>query len=236
MGALKSELPRNTTMDLSVPRDVRHRRLLTVTGITGIAYSLSWIAGLAVAAPSPKLTASGASITAALAGHQAAVVLQFGLTEGLPAAGLAVISIALARAARRSGAAAHARIAIVAGLAAALVSLVQFVLGVVLAGTTNPGSAHLLFESVNRLDGVKMLALAILGLAGATSGVLPRWLRYAGIILAIAITSSAVAYLLLLPGLAALAYVSGPLLLLFITGTGIALGTSGGKPRRPGQD
>jgi hypothetical protein len=140
MGALKPDLLRNTTMDLSVPRDIRHRRLLTVTGI---AYTLSWIAGLAVAAPSPKLTASGASITAALAGHQAAVVLQFGLTEGLPAAGL-----------------------------------------------------------------------AILGLAGATSGVLPRWLRYAGITLAIAITSSAVAYLLLLPGLAGLAYVSGPLLLL----------------------
>jgi hypothetical protein len=32
-----------------------------------------------------------------------------------------------------------------------------------------------------------------------------------------------VAYLLLLPGLAGLAYVSGPLLLLFITGTGLTL-------------
>ena len=223
MGALKPDLLRNTKTDLSVTRDVRHRRLLTVTGVTGIAYTLSWIAGLAVAAPSPKLTASGASITAALAGHQAAVVLQFGLTEGLPAIGLAVISIALARAARRAGAAAHARIVLIAGLTAALISLAQFVLGVTLAAATNPGTAHLLYEAVNRLDGVKMLALAILGLAGATSGVLPRWLRYAGITLAIAITCSAVAYLLLLPGLADLAYVSGPLLLLFITGTGLAL-------------
>ena len=163
---------------------MRHRRLLTVTAITGIAYTVSWIAGLAVAAPSPKLTASGASIIAALAGHQAAVALQFGLTEGLPAAGLAVISIALARAARRSGAIAHARVVLIAGLAAALISLVQFVLGVVLATAANPGPAHLLYEAVNRLDGVKMLTLAILALAGATSGVLPRWLRYAGITLA----------------------------------------------------
>jgi hypothetical protein len=217
-------------MDLSVTRDVRHRRLLTVTGVTGIAYTLSWLAGLAVAAPSPKLTASGASITAALAGHQAAVALQFGLTEGLPAVGLAVISIALARAARHAGAAAHARIAVIAGLAAALISLVQFVLGVVLAWTANSGPAHLLYEAVNRLDGVKMLALAIFALAGATSGALPRWLRYTGITLAIAITASAVAYLLLLPGLAALAYVSGPLLLLFITGTGITLAGLGPRP------
>jgi hypothetical protein len=223
MGALKPDLRRNTKTDLTAPRDVRHRRLLTVTGVTGIAYTVSWIAGLAVAAPSPKLTASGASITAALAGHQAAVVAQFALTEGLPAVGLAVISIALARAARRSGAG-HARVALVAGLAAALISLAQFVLGAILAAAASPAAAHLLYESVNRLDGVKMLALAVLGLAGATSGVLPRWLRYAGITLAVAITCSAAAYLLLLPGLASLAYVSGPLLLLFVTGTGVVLG------------
>jgi hypothetical protein len=35
----------------------------------------------------------------------------------------------------------------------------------VLAGTTAPGTAHLLYGAVNRLDGVKMLALAILGVA-----------------------------------------------------------------------
>ena len=50
MGALKPDLLRNPKMDLSVPRDVRHRRLLTVTGVAGIAYTLSWIAGLAAVA------------------------------------------------------------------------------------------------------------------------------------------------------------------------------------------
>src|SRR5580704_1344912 len=144
MGALKPDQLRNTKTDVTAPRDARHRRLLTVTGVTGIAYTVSWIAGLAVAAPSPKLTASGASITAALAGHQAAVVAQFALTEGLPAVGLAVISIALARAARRSGAG-HARVALVAGLAAALISLAQFVLGAILAAAASPAAAHLLY-------------------------------------------------------------------------------------------
>jgi hypothetical protein len=229
MGALKPDLLRNTTMDLSVPRDIRHRRLLTVTGITGIAYTLSWIAGLAVAPPSPKLTASGAQIATALAGHQTAVAVQFALTEGLPAAGQAIIAIALARAARRSGAAAAARAALIAGGAAALISLLQFVLGAVLAGTASPGTAHLLYDAANRLDGVKMFALAVLALAGAASGVLPRWLRYTGIALAIAITASGIAYLLLLQGLA---IPSGVLLLVFITGTGIVLGTSPTKARR----
>jgi hypothetical protein len=215
-------------MDLSATR----RRLLTVTGVAGIGYTLSWIAGLSVPAPSPKLTASGAEITAAFAGHGTAVAAQFALTEGLPAAGLAIVSIALARAARRSGAAATARVALIAGGAAALISLLQFVLGAVLAGTTTPGTAHLLYDAVNRLDGVKMLALAGLGLAGAASGRLPRWLRYTGIALAIAIAASSVAYLLLLQGLAVLAVPAGVLLLIFITGTGITLGTSTNQPTR----
>jgi hypothetical protein len=216
---------------VAVPSDeveieMNYRRLLTVAGIAGIAYTLSWIAGLAVTAPSPKLTASGAEITAALAGHGAAVAVQFALTEGLPAAGLAIVSITLARAARRSGAAVAARAALIAGVVAALISMLQFALGTVLAGTATPGTAHLLYDAVNRLDGVKMLTLAILGLAAAGSGVLPRWLRYTGITLAIAITASGIAYLLLLPGLAILAAPALVLLLLFITGTGITVGAA----------
>jgi hypothetical protein len=219
-------------MDLSPIHRLPRRRLLTVTGVTGIAYTLSWIAGLAVAAPSPRLTASGAQIAAAFTGHETTVAVQFALTEGLPAAGLAIIAIALARAARESGAAAAARAALIAGGAAALISLLQFALGAVLAGTTSPGTAHLLYDAVNRLDGAKMFALAVLGLAGAASRVLPRWLRYTGIALSIAIAASGIAYLLLLQGLAILAIPSGVLLLVFITGTGIALGTPASKSRR----
>ena len=219
-------------MDLPPIDRVPRRRLLTVTGITGIAYTLSWIAGLAIAAPSPRLTASGAQIAAAFTGHQTAVAAQFALTEGLPAAGLAIIAIALARAARKSGAAAAARAALIAGAAAALISLLQFTLGAVLAGTESPGTAHLLYDAVNRLDGAKMLALAVLALAGAASQVLPQWLRYTGIALAIAIAASGIAYLLLLQGLAILAIPSGVLLLVFITATGIVLGASPSEPRR----
>jgi hypothetical protein len=213
-------------MNLSATHDAPHLRLLTVAGVAGIAYTLSWIAGLAVTAPSPQPTASGAEIIAALAGHGAAVATQFALTEGLPAAGLAIVSIALARAARRSAATVAARAALIAGAMAALISALQFVLGAVLAGTASPGAAHLLYDLVNRLDGVKMLTLAVLGLAAAASGVLPRWLRYTGITLAIAITASGIAYLLLLQGLTVLAAPALVLLLLFITGTGITVGAA----------
>jgi hypothetical protein len=214
-------------MDVSAAGAAPRRRLLTVPAVTGIAYTLSWIAGLSIAVPSPKLNASGPEITAALAGQGGAVAAQFVLTEGLPAIGLAIISVTLARAARHAGAVTAARFTAVAGLTAAVISLLQFALGMVLATTAAPGTAHLLYTSISRLDGAKMLALAILAVAGLATGLLPRWLRYTAVALAIAIVASGLAYLMLLPGLASLAYVSGPLLLLFITGTGITLGRAG---------
>ena len=100
------------------------------------------------------------------------------------------------------GAASAARVALFAGMMATLISLLQFVLGMILARTASPGTAHLLYDTVNRLDGVEIFTLSVLGLAGAVSGVLPRWLRFTGIALAVAIAASGLAYLLLLPGLA----------------------------------
>ena len=202
----------------------RRRLLLTVPGVVGIGYSLSWIAGLAVPAPSPRFGAPGAEVVAALAGHGPAVATQFVLTEGLPAAGIAVISVALARTARRRGAAGPARFALVSGLVAAIISAVQFGLGLALTVTSAPGPAHLLYASVDRLDGAKMLALAVLGAAAAAMTALPRWLRYTGIALAVTITCSGLVYLLLAASLAAAAGPALVLLLAFMTGCGIMIG------------
>ena len=209
-----------------------HRRLLTVPGLAGVGYSLSWIAGLAVPAPSPGFGASGTEIVAALSGHGPAVAAQFALTEGLPAAGIAVIAVALARTARRSGSTGAARFALVAGLAAAVISVMQFGLGLALTATSAPGPAHLLFTSVDRLDGVKMLALAVLGAAAATMTALPRWLRWTGIALAVAITCSGLVYLLLIASLAAAAGPALVLLLAFMTGCGIMTGMTAGPKDR----
>jgi hypothetical protein len=136
-------------------------------------------------------------------------------TEGLPALGLAVMSAYLAR---------HARWVLGAGILAAVLSLTQCVLGIALARATAPATAHLLYEAVNRLDGVKMFAIAAVALAAGATAVFPRWLRYLGVALGISITASGVAYLFLLESLAGLAYVAGVLLLVFIPAAGIVLG------------
>ncbi len=233
-------MARNTTAPArgTGPDTGRRRRLLTVPGVVGIGYSLSWIAGLAVPAPSPRFGAPGAEVVAALAGHGPAFATQFTLTEGLPAAGIAVISVALARAARQHGApgtgsigtgsmgtgSIPGRLALVFGLVAAIISALQFGLGLALTAVTAPGPAHLLYASVDRLDGAKMLALAVLGAAAAAMTALPRWLRYTGIALAITITCSGLVYLLLAASLAAAAGPALVLLLAFMTGCGIMIG------------
>lgn len=202
----------------------RRRWWLTVPGLAGIGYTLSWAAGLAVPVPSPRLGATGPEVVAALAGHGPIVAAQFALTEGLPAIGIAVISIALARFARHRGSLAASRFALAAGLVAAAISAVQAGLGMALAVTSAPGPAYLLCASVDRLDGVKMLALAVLGGAAAAMTVLPRWLRLTAAALAVAITGSGLVYLLLAASLAAVAGPALVLLLAFMTGCGIMIG------------
>jgi hypothetical protein len=225
---------------------------LTGLGAVGIGYSLCWIAGLSVSAPSPAFGASGRQIVAAFAGHGAALATQFALTEGLPAAGIAAVTVALASAARTRGQITASQItasqitarqitarqitasrfALASGLTAAIISVLQFGLGLLLATTSSPGTAHLAYAAVNRMDGGKMLALAVLGAAGAAMTPLPTWLRITGIALAVSITVSGVVYLLLLSSLAAAAGPALVLLLIFITGCGIIIGMQNGAASR----
>jgi hypothetical protein len=198
----------------------RFHSLLTVTGAIGTGYALSWIAGLSMPAPNPALNASGAAIVTAFAGHQSAGAVNFALTEGLPAVGIAVVSLALARAAGGT----RGQVLRAAGVVATLISVAELALGLVLVRTTGAGAAHLLWDTIDRIDGVKMLAFAVLGAAAYGSAVLPRWLRYTGAALAVTMIASGMVYLLLAQSLMTAAGPALLFLLVLITGAGITLG------------
>jgi hypothetical protein len=233
----------------------RRRRYLPAAA--GAAYLAAWAAGLAAWPSNLALNATSAEVTAAYRAHPAGAVAQYLLAEGLAGLLLAVVlGCALVPLARRGGATRPgARPA--AGLAAAavMISLAQCVLGLVLVAAAT--SAHVaraggLSDLENRLDGVKMLALA--GIAaylavtrtrarGTSAAVArpatarraaapprPRWLRATALLAAIALASSAVAYLSLANALAWTVYLSGPLLLLWIAATGTWLTASGTWP------
>jgi hypothetical protein len=198
----------------------------------GVAYSASWVAGLLVSSSSTDVHSSGAQILAGLAGHEGAVTAQYVLTEGLPAVLLAIVAIALAGSARRAGARSLARIGWATGLGAAGISLAQCAIGLYLTGRVAPAgnasAAATLTSTINHLDGAKMLVLAGFALAGAALArgagrVLPRWLSGTGWALAVALVGSGAGYLCTIGALAQAAYVSLPLLLIWVTGAGVAL-------------
>jgi hypothetical protein len=89
-----------------------------------------------------------------------------------------------------------------------------------------------LFDSVNRLDGAKMLLFASMAVTSLIYLVAARrgklvWLRIVSGLLAVTIATSGLGYLLLLTTLATAADASLPLLLVWTTGFAIVLGRNG---------
>jgi hypothetical protein len=193
-----------------------------------IGYVVAWIAGLTVFSSSTQVTADGAQVVRSLAGHQFAAGLQYALTEGATALCLIVVIWAVTGSARPGRARATIRLA---ALAATVVSLAECGLGLWLsAGLAHPGDAGLagaVNDAITRLDGLKMLLLA---LTAATAAVavrnrtlpLPRWLAPLAAVLALALVVSGVGYLAVSNAFASAAWISLPLLIVFVTAAGLA--------------
>jgi hypothetical protein len=158
--------------------------------------------------------------------HPAEARVQYLLIEGLAGVLLGIVLACELRAARdRAGRRATGPAALSA--IAVLTSLTQCVIGLFITAAATGGhiaSCGTLSDLVNRLDGVKMLALVgATAWIAATGPALPRWLRGLTVALGLALIASGYAYLALSNALAWTAYVSGPLLLLWVGSAGIAL-------------
>ncbi len=213
----------------------RPGRLGYLPGYAGAAYLVAWVAGLAVWPSNLALNSPSAQIAASYRAHHGAAAIQYLLVEGLAGVLFGIVIAAAAarirpgradRGDRAAGPGAGWISAAVLGAGAVLISLTQCVLGLALTGAATGhqvARAGELYAAVDRLDGVKMLALA--GVAACLviargRGQLPRWLRVIAALAALALVASGVSYLLLAQGGAGLVYLSGPLLLAWIAGTG----------------
>jgi hypothetical protein len=158
-----------TAPDMSVGR--RGRNLATAPAVAGIAYAIAWVLGLAVWPSNLDVAATNATVLATYRAHEGVAMTQYLLVEGVAAIALAVVVTALGRAARRREADGLGIATVVAGLTAAALSLVECALGLLLAGSAAPDReierAGRLFDLINRIDGVKMLALAAMAVAGS---------------------------------------------------------------------
>jgi hypothetical protein len=221
---------RTTVTAPSMRAGRRGRSRITAPAVAGIGYTAAWVLGLAVWPSNLDVGAANVKVVATYSAHQGAAITQYLLIEGLAAIALALVVTALGQAARRRGAERLGRATVVAGLTAVALSLAQCALGLLLAGSVAPdgeaGRAGRLFDLINRMDGVKMFALAAMAVAGlglVRQAVLPRWLGYTAALLTAALIASGAGYLLLNTTLAQAAFVSGSLLLVWVTGAGVAL-------------
>jgi hypothetical protein len=217
----------------------RGNDLLRLPAWAGILFSLSWVVGLSIWSSSADVTKSGAELIRMYAGHEAIAFAQFIFTEGLPALTLGIVLVCLAKYALAANEALLGGIILAAGLAAATISFTQFCLGAYLCLAAVPGNrvaaTKTVFDLLNRIDGVKMLLMAIFALAGFRAirngkARLPMWLAWAALALAVSIFISGLGFLFLLDGLSPATYASLPLLMLWVTAVGIALARSGYWP------
>ena len=207
------------------------RKAVSLSALAGIGYAATWIISLSVGAPNPSVAASGSQVVAAIAGRSGPTLAMYALAEGVAAIALVAVMTAAARAARRCGQARAGLAAVAFGTAVATVSWAELALGIWLISGLVPDRrtvpAGAIYHAIMRMDGAKMFLLGAMALAISQlvrrSPILPGWLAPLGALLAAALVTSGLGYLLLTPGLASTVYVSGVLLLIFVSATGIAL-------------
>lgn len=226
-----------STFSHQSPISARRPLLKTVTFAAAILYSVVWITGLFV--PVPALTLHSSHLeTWDMYAENTTALIQALLVHGLAAVFLAIVAVAAARAVARRpirSSATKSRWIVGSGLAAAALSIIQFVIEVSLVTGTlgvSKTNAHDYWMVLNRLDGIKMFALAALVAAFAMVDYqslsdmpfLPTWLRVVTIATAIALILSGLGYTFMNGPLMLAAWASLPLLLLSVTATGIVTG------------
>ena len=231
----QSHVARGSAWPARSPRTAGRRPVgLRLPAVAGAAYVVAWVTGLAVWPSNVDVAAAGREVLAAYRDHQAAAQVQYALVEGVAAVALAAVVLALGAESVRRGSPVLGKLLVVGGLSAAGVSLIQCALGQHLAASVVPSGnaerAGSLLGLIDRLDGAKMLLLALTALVAAVLvrqvRLLPRWLGWSAVLLAVALMVSGLGYLLLNGTLATAASVSLALLLLWVCAAGVVVGTT----------
>jgi hypothetical protein len=222
---------------VSTVRRADGRRALAVAGF---AYVAAWVVGLLVAPSAPDPDAADATINAFYADHQSATLLQAALVHCFAGLALAALVVALARRVAPGRRDSTRTVFLAAGLAAAVVSLVQFGMEVALnrhvAGDGSASTTASLFHAVNIADTVKLVLLGVTVFAATRflAGVraVPRWLEVLGYALLPILVIGGLAFVVNSGALSAVLTASLLLLLLWVVAVTV-VETRRSPPARP---
>jgi hypothetical protein len=202
---------------------------------SGIGYGVVWVAGLVAWPSNLAVDASKSEIVSLYAAHMSQAAAQYLLVEGLAGVLLGIVLFSCLHHVGRRGRAWTSLAEVVGGIVVT-VSLLQCLLGLFLVSSSSKGYLALsadIYQLINRLDGVKQLLLGacvvLLGILLRRASNYPRWLGRTTVFVGVALAPSGLANLLLWSVLASAAFVSLPLLIVWIAGNGVWLGTQSRK-------
>ena len=218
---------------------VRGRWFRSLPALAGISYAIAWVAGLAAWPSNLAIDASNKEVVSLYAAHRSEATAQYLLVEGLAGLLLGIVLFYCSRHLGRSDRSWRSRAAIAGGFVV-VISLLQCVLGLFLISSASKGylgESGDLYQLINRLDGAKQIVLSafvvMFGVLLRTKPDYPLWLGRTTVILGTALVASGLAYLLLWNLLASTTFVSLPVLILWIAGTGIWLGAANRRGSMP---
>jgi len=190
----------------------------------GFLYVAVWVIGLLIPAGALSPSMSNAELQQALLAHQLPRLIQVYLIDGV--AGIAILLFAVASAVLFQSAdeKPFARVVLGAGIAAGTISLAQAGAQQTLINPTLLSSAETPFRTllalVNQMDTFKLMALALLSISTSILGVrtrlIPTWVNWLGILLALALLLGGLSFAFANPLLTAVLFASLPMLLVWV--------------------
>ena len=192
--------------------------------VAGLSYAGAWILGLTAFGAGPKMTATASQVDAYFAGHRVLSATQGFFIHGIAAVALLAVLVAVGRRGLLTRPARNA------GLTAVALSGIQCSLDVWRSLYSTGGTTVSLVHSIDRIDGLKMMALAVMiatSVAGFRSaGLIGTKMAVTGRIAAVALVLSGVGYALANVALATIADLSLVLLLVWVAYTGVVVARS----------
>jgi len=200
---------------------------------SGLIYVLVWVIGLLLPTGSPSASTSNTEIQQILLANQQARIAQVYLIDGIAGIAILVFAASVASLFRTLDEknASPVNVVLGAGIAAGSISLVQagiqqtIVNQELLAAADTP--FRMLLVLVNQIDTFKLMALALLSVSTSVLGLrtrlIPAWIGWLGIVLALALLLGGLSFTLISPIFTYILFASLPMLLLWVGAVSVVL-------------
>lgn len=190
----------------------------------GFLYVAVWVIGLLIPTGSPSVSMSNAELQQIFTANQLARTVQVYLIDGV--AGVAILLFAVAASSLFLSAEEKtlAHVVLSAGVVAGTISLVQTGVQLTLVNSDLLASAETPFRTllalVNQIDTFKLMALALLSVSvsmlGLRTRLIPAWVNWLGIVLAIALLLGGLSFVVANSMLTTVLFASLPMLLVWV--------------------